>query len=91
MDIQSIVEAELLEKHSVAALFYLIESGREVEFNFNGKKYFVSKDGSVKYCSLWKDKREQAFDSMEELFMDTMIDNRKFYVVWDEVKILTLY
>lgn len=91
MTIHDIFETELFDKHSMAALFNLVESGREIEFDFNGESYFLSRDGSAKYCSLWKDKTEQAFESMEALFMDAVIGNRKFYEIWSEAEISTLY
>ena len=91
MIIQDIFVKELFDKHSMAALFYLIEAGRELEFEFKGESYFLSKDGSAKYCSLWKDDAEQAFVSVEEMLTNAAIADRYFYEVWNEIEISTLY
>ena len=91
MLIQDIFETELFYKHSMAALFYLIESGREMDFDYNRERYFISRDGLTKHCSLWKGKTEQAFESMEALSMNALIGDRKFYEIWSEVDIQVLY
>ena len=75
----------------MVALFYLIEIGRELEFEFKDESYFLSKDGSSKYCSLWKDKAEYAFNSMEEMFIGAVVDDRYFCEIWSEIEILTFY
>ncbi len=48
-------------------MIYLIERGREVQFSFRGKEYFISNDKSQKYVSLWEGQNEQSFDSVEAL------------------------
>ena len=42
MCLHDIIAEELTEKKSLAALIYLICHGRELEFEFEGKKYFIS-------------------------------------------------
>ena len=91
LTIQNIFVTELFDKHSMAALFYLINAGRELELEFKGECYFLSKDGSAKFCSLWKGETEQAFDNMEKMIMYAVIDNRYFYEVRNEIEISTLY
>lgn len=51
--LHDIIAYELLEKKSLSALIYLIDRGREVEFELNKKTYFISCSGSNKYVSLW--------------------------------------
>lgn len=86
-----IIERELLEKRSLAALINLIDSGRELEFKVNGKDYFISRDNSMKYVSLWDNKTEQSFDSVYELIENATIDNDTFLSVWSGVEIQTLF
>ena len=42
----------LLEEKSLAALVYLIDHGRELEFDSCGNTYFISRDKAAKYVSL---------------------------------------
>ncbi len=44
---------ELFQHHSLAALIFLINNGRELEFSINDQKYFISHSGSSKVVSLW--------------------------------------
>ena len=67
MDLYDLIIHELEVKKSLAALIYLIERGRELEFTVNGMEYFLSRDHAAKYVSLWNKHHEQSFDSIEEL------------------------
>ena len=42
MDIHDLIVNELFNKKSIAALIFLIDCGRELEFKMNGKEYFIS-------------------------------------------------
>lgn len=46
MCLHDIIAEELTDKKSLAALIYLICHGRELEFEIEGKEYFISCDKS---------------------------------------------
>ena len=58
---------ELEQTRSLAALIYLIDHGREIEFSWEGRDYFLSRSHAQKAVSLWNGRGEQSFDGMEEL------------------------
>ena len=91
MDIHDLIVNELFNKKSLAALIFLIDCGRELEFKMNGKEYFISCDSSKKYVSLWENKNEQCFDSVLELIKNATIENMCFYTVWEQAELVYLY
>ena len=91
MDLYDLIIQELEIKKSLAALIYLIERGRELEFTANGIEYFLSRDHAAKYVSLWNKHTEQSFDSIEELIENAIVEDRTFMSVWNTIKIETLF
>ena len=91
MCLHDIIAGELTEQKSLAALIYSICHGRELEFLFDGKEYFVSCDNSEKYVSLWDNHSEQSFNSVDELIENATIENNTFISVWEKAKIQTLF
>lgn len=91
MDLYDLIIHELEVKKSLAALIYLIERGRELEFTVNGMEYFLYRDHAAKYVSLWNKHHEQSFDSIEELIENAIVGNGVFISVWNTVKIETLF
>ncbi len=91
MHIHDLIIAEFERTKSLAALIYLIERGRELEFSFNGEVYFLSCDKSRKYVSLWNDQSEQSFNSMEELIENAIISNSTLLSVLPEIQIETIF
>lgn len=87
MDLHDLIVKELEQTKSLAALIYLIDHGRELEFSLYGKEYFISRDKSRKYVSFWENQNEQSFDSMEELIGSAVIANSPFISVWPEIQI----
>ena len=91
MELQDLIVSELVNTHSLAALIYLIEQGRELEFTLNGEAYFISRDQSQRAVSLWGNGREQSFDRMEELLEKAVASDRPFLAAWAEAQIETLF
>lgn len=85
------MEKALLEEKSLAALAYLLDIGREVEFEIAGITYFVSKDKAQKYVSLWKGNEEQSFDHMYDLMEHAVVEGKPFYFAWKDAEIQTLF
>lgn len=81
----------LLEEKSLEALVYLIDHGRELEFNTFGNTYFISKDKAAKYVSLWKGQTEQSFDHMYDLIEHGRVEGEPFFAIWKESEIETLF
>ena len=91
MDAYDLIENELFEKKSLAALIFLIDGGRELELDVNGNKCFISCDGSKKYVSLYVNKNEQSFDSVPELINNATIADMSFLAAWEQAKIEYLF
>lgn len=85
------MEQELFEKHSLTALVYLIECGRELEFEVHGHTCFLSKYETSQNFSLWVDQKEQSFSSMAALLKRGQVHNAGFVSVWEKSKIITLF
>jgi len=81
----------LLEEKSLAALVYLIDHGRELEFDACGNTYFISKDKAAKYVSLWKKEQEQSFDHMYDLIEHGEVEGQPFFKMWKDCRISTLF
>lgn len=79
------------EKYIKNLLRFPLDHGRELEFSFSDKTFFISRSKSSKYVSLWDDKSEQSFNSVEELVNKATIQNRTLLSVWPEIKIQTIF
>lgn len=82
---------ELFDKRSIAALVYVINEGRELEFTYNRVDCFISKSGSEKVVSIWVGKVEQAFESIELLICNATLYGEKFIKVWDSFELICLF
>ena len=58
MCLHDLIVKEFEQTKSLSALIYLIEHGREIEFLFEGRKYFLSHSNSQKKVSVWSNKEE---------------------------------
>ncbi|MBQ8057878.1 MAG: hypothetical protein IJ275_06055 [Ruminococcus sp.] len=90
MSVHDLIVAELFETKSLAALIFLIDCGRELEFKVDGKEYFISCSNAEKYVSLWTNQNEQSFDSVYELIENATIDNTGFLVAWSHAELMFL-
>ena len=59
MNMHDKMAKELFDNKSLKALSYLIEHGRELEFEYDKKICFLSKDNSSGFVSIWVEKKEQ--------------------------------
>ncbi len=91
MPLHDLIVDEFERTKSISALIYLIDHGRELEFSLYGKKYFISRDKSQKYVSLWDNQKEQDFDSMEELIENAVLSNSTLLSVMSEIQIETIF
>ena len=90
-NVHDLIVNELFTYKSVAAFIYLINAGREIEIKYNDIFAFISKDGSKKQCSIWIDKMEQAFETVEELLNQAVIQDRRIIDIWEQIEFNTLY
>lgn len=91
MELHERIVRELLKQKSFAALIWLIEHGRELEFSVDGVPCFISRSGSDQHVSLWVDGNQQAFDSMEQLIENAVIGQNRLLDIWDSIQISTLF
>ena len=91
MNMHDKMAKELFDNKSLNALSYLIENGRELEFEYDKKICFLSKDNSSGFVSIWVEKKEQYFDSMEQLIEKAEINKVSFEEIWEESELNILY
>lgn len=91
MNMHDKMAKELFDNKSLKALSYLIEHGRELEFEYDKKICFLSKDNSSGFVSIWVEKKEQYFDSMEQLIEKAEINKVSFEEIWEESELNILY
>lgn len=89
--VHSLIEKELEEQKSLAALVYLLRMGREIEFEYDGEEYFMSCDKAQNYVSLWKKQTEQSFESVEELIENALVGPIAFLSAWEKATIKYIY
>lgn len=89
--LHDIIVGELFDKKSLAALIFLIDAGRELEFVYENHKYFISRNKAKKYVSIWNDDKEQSFGSVYELIEKAVLQEKQFLNVWNEIKLDTLF
>lgn len=90
-DLHDVIVDELLTKRSLAALIFLINAGRELEFSYKSRDYFISRDRSEKAVSLWEGEQQYSFESVEELIADSKLGGVPFVEAWDEIAFNTLF
>lgn len=89
--LHDLIVDEFERTKSPSALIYLINAGRELEFLVHGKEYFISRDKSQKYVSLWENQNEQSFDSVEELIENAVVSDAVLLSVLPEIQIQTIF
>lgn len=91
LEIYDLIVKDLFEQKSIASLIYLINNGRELEFELCHKKCFISCSGSREYVSLWIESEEQSFSSLEDLVENARVEDKRFIELWDDIEIDTLF
>lgn len=91
LELHDLIVDELFEKKSLSALIYLINNGRELEFKLFNKECFITCCNSKKYVSLWIEKNEQSFNSVEELIVNAVVNDEKFIALWKDTELETLF
>lgn len=85
MDLHDQIAEELLEKKSLAALIFLVEQGRELEFTFHGKPYFITPHNQKEGVSLFCGKAEEEYPTVPLLLESAKLDGVPFLEAWPEV------
>ena len=91
MGVHERIVKELFETKSLAALIFLVEQGRELEFKVHGKECFISRHESKQNVSLWIAKDEQSFDSIPELIEKASIGDMDFLTAWEQAELEYLH
>ena len=87
MNVHDLIVNELFENKSLAALIFLVDNGRELEFNAGENKCFITRDNSKKYVSLYVNNNENSFDSVSELIENAMIADMQFFEAWKQAEL----
>ena len=86
MDLYELIENELFDKKSISALIWLITHGRELEAKYNGHSIFISSSLLENMASIWIDKEEYKFDSIEMLLNLAEIDEYRLIDGWNDIE-----
>lgn len=82
---------DLRVHNSLDALAFLLEQGRELEFTFQEKSYFLSLFHSQKHVSLWCCGTEQPFENFKDLTVQATLDGIPFLTAWEQVHLDYLF
>lgn len=82
---------ELYDKKSIAAFIWLISQGRELEMSYEGQSFFITSDGSKDKVSMWIDKKEYSFTSVEDMLQLGEIMGHKLIDIWTDIQLGTLF
>ncbi len=82
---------ELCNNKSLGALIYLLEKGREFEFSYQGTICFISRSETQKEVSLWVNKKEYAFDNIDELAETKIFEDKSLLDIWNEIEVEYLF
>ena len=80
---------ELYDKKSIAAFIWLISHG--LEMSYEGQSFFITSDGSKDNVSMWIDKKEYSFTSVEDMLQLGEIMEHKLIDIWNDIKLGTLF
>ncbi len=91
MNAYDLIVNDLFENKSLAALIFLVDGGRELEFNVEENKCFITRDNSKKYVSLYVNNNEDSFDSVYKLIENAMIADMQFLAAWKQAELKYLF
>ena len=91
MELHDRIAEELDRTKSLAALIWLVQRGREVEFTVEGRGWFLSRSRAERYVSLWEGGVQQSFDTVEELVENAVVAGQPFLSAWADARIETIF
>lgn len=91
MYLHDLIVDEFKHTKSLSALVYLLEHGREIEFSFEGRKYFISRSQFQKQISFWDNQKEQSFDSIEELIENADVLDTALLNICSKIQLETIF
>lgn len=85
------MEDELCNNKSLGALIYLFEKGREFEFSYKEVSCFISRTETQKEVSLWIDKKEYPFESVDALTETKVFGDKCLLDIWSDIEVEYLF
>ncbi|GED15538.1 hypothetical protein [Aneurinibacillus migulanus] len=68
-----------------------LKIGREFNFSYKNKKYFISRGKGVWFLSYDKEKEPFTFKDVEDLLTNARIEGAKLEDIWDEVEVTSIF
>jgi len=84
------IRNELWEKHSISALLYLLNGGRELEFVFSKRTGSITWIEKKIYLYV-EEMDNQIFDTPWDMISKGKIDGKSFFELWNEIEIKVLF
>ena len=81
---------EFWEKHSLAALLYLLDGGREINFTYKGYECGIFRDYGKIYFD-GKQIEEQTFSTAFDVLANAKIEGKLFCDIWEDIEIDALF
>ena len=82
--------AELWEKHSLSALLFLLNTGRELNFIYEGKQCGIFRH-EKRWILSGEPVGNQEFDTALELISYSNFNGKEFFEVWDNIELKVLF
>lgn len=85
LKLHDLIVEELSNKKSIAALIFLINAGRELEFSFDGIEFFISGHTKGQGIELAQSNHAEHFEDMHKLICCSTLASVPFIDAWPNV------
>jgi len=89
-NLYDMIRDELWEKHSISALLFLLDGGRELNFLYKEKPYGIFRDNKKWFLS-GENINEQQFDDAWSLLNNGVIEEKYIFELWNHIEIQILF
>lgn len=89
-DLYEMIRTELWDKHSISALVFMLDTGREINFSFKELKGGAFRNEG-KWLLTLENQDTQEFKTSWSLLNSGTIQGKKFFDVWSEIELEVLF
>ena len=88
LEIQEKLSKTLLKNHCLGAFIVLLDSGRELELEYNKISFSITRHEEKLFMNI---EESQSYNNAYELLLHAKIDNQYLIDIWDNTKIIVLF
>ena len=89
-NLYDMIREELWDKHSISALLFLFDGGRELNFLYKNHPFGIFRH-EKKWILSGETIDDQEFVTPWDLISKGQIDGEKFFAIWNEIEIKVLF